>query len=155
MVHGGIEPSAAAAVLHHHQRFDGSGFPALVNNDGSVTRLDGTKIHVFGRIIFAADLYDHMANPGTGKRRSNLEVLGLLNTQYAHLLDPEVRKAMAAVAPPFPPGTKVRLEDGTIAVVTGVNPEDPYKPTVKRMMQDGKGVEQKAIAKAAVASVAA
>lgn len=29
MIRAGVECSAAAAVLHHHQRFDGTGFPAL------------------------------------------------------------------------------------------------------------------------------
>ncbi|HCT44936.1 MAG TPA: hypothetical protein DF699_06965, partial [Phycisphaerales bacterium] len=57
MVRGHVEPSAAAAVLHHHQRYDGSGFPVRKRN-GKVAGLDGSSIHIFARILIVADLYD-------------------------------------------------------------------------------------------------
>lgn len=131
MIRGGVESTASVAVLQHHQRFDGNGFPAGVGRDGTPIRFAGTKTHVFARLLCAADLFDRLATGAEG-RRPNVEVLHLIRTQYAAWLDPEVFAAFAQAIPPFPPGTKVELSDGTAAVIAGLNPEDPYRPPVRR-----------------------
>jgi HD-GYP domain-containing protein (c-di-GMP phosphodiesterase class II) len=142
MVHAGIEPSAATAVLNHHQHHDGSGYPTLYFTDGSALETSGNKIHVFARILQVADLFDRLANTG-GKivagqqfrqRRSNLEVLFDLRNKYVSWCDPEILQTLHAITPPFPPGSKVGLDDGTDAVVTEVDVLDPYRPTVQRML---------------------
>lgn len=147
MVRGGVEPSAAAAVLHHHQHWDGTGFPVTRYRDGTTSHPKENRIHIFARIIAVADLYDRLtiAPDGAG-RRSNLEVLHLMRTQYASWCDPTVLEKLQAITPPFPPGVMVRLSDDTNAVVVDLNPDDPYKPVVKRiygteMQLDDKRVE--------------
>ena len=53
--------SASAAVLHQHQHFDGSGFPQMSVRRGSIAeRVEGMRIHVFGRILLVADLYERL-----------------------------------------------------------------------------------------------
>lgn len=142
MIRGGVEASAAAAVLQHHQHFDGSGFPCVCATDGSATRLSGTKIHIFARIILAADLFDRLSHdPGEGGRLPNFKALHLLSSQYARWLDPEVLKALTQVVLPFPPGMRVSLNDGTAAVVTGINAQKPAQPIVRRVaMSNGAGM---------------
>ena len=49
---GGLDP-LVPAVLHHHERWDGSGYP-----DG----LAGTDIPLEARIVFLADAYDAMTS---------------------------------------------------------------------------------------------
>jgi HD-GYP domain-containing protein (c-di-GMP phosphodiesterase class II) len=146
MIRGGVESSAAVAVLQHHQHFDGTGFPELRTSQGSCGRLDGTRIHVFARILGAADLFDRLANDSRrSARRANIEVLHLMRTRYMPWLDSEVFAAFAAAVPPFVPGTKVGLSDGTRAVVIGLNADDPYYPPVRRVADDGQALEKERI----------
>jgi HD-GYP domain-containing protein (c-di-GMP phosphodiesterase class II) len=139
MVRQGIEPSAAATVLHHHQHFDGSGFPASVQRDGQRIIPAGDKIHIFARILGVADLYDRLAAPvGKAARRPNIEVLHRIRTEYAGWCDPTVLKMLQIVAPPFPPALKVKLSDGGGAIVIDVGLANPYQPIVKRIGNDMK-----------------
>ena len=151
MIRGGVESSAAAAVLHHHQRFDGTGFPAVPEpgcgtgraaSADAVAPLKGRNIHVFARILHAADLYANLARPaGATALRSNLEVLHLMRTGYGDALDPMIFRTLQAVSPPFLPGSKVVLDDRTTAAVMSVTPADPYAPVVRRFKPDGDGLE--------------
>ncbi len=136
MVRSGIEPSAAAAVMHHHQTFDGEGFPSLAHVEGGPRPLAGEKIHVFARIVGTANLFDRLRIAADGRRRPNIEVLHLLRTEYASRLDPQVAKILPSVIPPFPPGMKVKMTDGTMAVVTNFAVSDPYNPTIRRLAAD-------------------
>ena len=60
MIKGDLDPTAAAAVLNHHQKFDGSGFPRRVPLKGLPLPVKGSDIHVFARIITCADLFDRI-----------------------------------------------------------------------------------------------
>jgi HD-GYP domain-containing protein (c-di-GMP phosphodiesterase class II) len=137
MVRSGIEPSAAVAVLHHHQRYDGTGYPAVTHADRHHGPLEGDKIHIFARIIAAADLFDHLTPGANGRRRTNIEILHEIRTQHTARLDPEIARVLPAVIPPFPPGMKVKISDGTTAVVTNFAHNDPYQPTIRRLNDDG------------------
>lgn len=154
LIHDDVEATASAAVLHHHQHFDGSGFP---RNPGEPAGLAGEKIHVFARIVQAADLYDRLAaGLGSGRRRPGVEVFHVMRTRYASWLDPEILKTFAAVVPPFPPGAKVRLSDGTDAVVIAPNPADPYRPPVRRIEGEDRTLgEPVPLAKAGAPSIVA
>jgi HD-GYP domain-containing protein (c-di-GMP phosphodiesterase class II) len=133
LVGHGVEASAATAILHHHQRFDGSGDP-----HGDPTPRTGGKIHVFARILAAADLFDRLSNSADGtSRRTNVEVLQILRTTYAGWLDPLILQALPRVCPPFPPGSRVMLADGTDAVVAWFDSRDPYHPVVWHVAEDG------------------
>jgi hypothetical protein len=148
LIRGGVESTAASTVLHHHQHFDGSGFPVNHHeDDGTCTRQEGRSIHVFSRILMAADLYERLALPrGARNKRSNLEVYHDLRTRFASWLDPTVFKTLQAIAPPFLPGTTLVLSDRTQAVVVEVKPNgDPYAPIVKRLREDGMGLKDQEI----------
>jgi len=132
MIRDDVEATAAAAVLHHHQHFDGSGFPKRDMGGGVKMSQDGIRIHVFARILQAADLYDRLTIASDGKtRRSNIEILHLIRTQYSGRVDPQIASVLPTVVPPFPPGSRVTLSDERRAVVTAIDPEDPYRPTVR------------------------
>jgi hypothetical protein len=138
MVRGDVETTAAAAVLHHHQHFDGTGFPSRDVTGGQKVTPDGERIHVFARILLAADVYERLSvDEKTSRRRGNAEILHLMRTRYGTWIDPEIMAVLPKVVPPFPPGSKVKLSDGQQAIVTGVDPEDPYRPTVRPVQADG------------------
>jgi HD-GYP domain-containing protein (c-di-GMP phosphodiesterase class II) len=130
-----VEPTAASAVLQHHQHFDGSGFPSVAADGTNIKTLSERRIHIFARILLAADLYDRLAT-GHRRRKSNVEVLHLLRTKYAPWIDPMVLRGLCAVAPPFPPGCRLRLSDGTTAIVIRVDEIDPYSPVVRRVAEE-------------------
>jgi HD-GYP domain-containing protein (c-di-GMP phosphodiesterase class II) len=130
-----VEPTAASAVLQHHQHFDGTGFPSFATEGAETRTLSERRIHIFARIMLAADLYDRLAT-GHPRRRSNVEVLHALRTKYASWIDPIVLRGLIAVAPPFPPGCRLRLTDGTCAIVLRVDQGDPYLPIVRRVAEE-------------------
>ncbi|CAN5542794.1 HD-GYP domain-containing protein [soil metagenome] len=129
-----VEPTAASVVLQHHTHFDGSGFPSISADSADAKRLSERRIHIFARILCAADLYDRLAT-GHPRRKSNVEVLHLLRTKYAAWIDPVVLRGLSAVAPPFPPGCRLRLNDGTSAIVLRIDELDPYSPIVRRIVE--------------------
>jgi len=139
MLRGQVEPSAAAAVLHHHQRFDGSGFPRRTRLDGFEVGIEGSNIHIFARILLVADLYDRLVHPAYSigdseeERKSRPPVYAihtLFQEPYHSWLDPIVFQSLMTVCPAYAPSTIVRLSDGMKGVVTDWDPRDPCRPTV-------------------------
>jgi diguanylate cyclase (GGDEF)-like protein/putative nucleotidyltransferase with HDIG domain len=77
----GVDP-VAQWVLHHHERWDGSGYP-----DG----LAGEKIPLGARIIFVADAYDAMTSDRVYRRSlSRAEALAELERCAGSQFDPAV-----------------------------------------------------------------
>lgn len=127
MVHGRVAPSAATIVLNHHQRMDGSGY---AGRDAAV--LEGSRIHVFARIVAVAAAFDELQFPATGLQRPTVQVLrDLLSPELLPHFDEQVLLALLAVVPPFTPGSVVRLSDGQWAVPIKHNPERPCMPIVQ------------------------
>lgn len=135
-----LDPSAVAVVLHHHQHFDGSGFPPRTELSGLERPLEGNDIHVFARIAAAADLYARLRHPAhaPGATEKSLPsvpavraLAQMLRPAYRGRIDPVVLRALLMVAPPYPPGTLVTLNDTTRAVVVALNQAEPCRPCVE------------------------
>lgn len=135
-INGELDAPAAAAILHHHQHFDGSGFPARALGDGSIRGLVGEEIHIFARILTAADLFDRVRYPDQGG--SPLPAVKALHTlrqkPYVDWIDPVVFKALLAVVPAYAPGTVVKLSNGERGAVIDWDPADPCRPVVQQIL---------------------
>jgi HD-GYP domain-containing protein (c-di-GMP phosphodiesterase class II) len=147
MVKADVDATAAATVLHHHQRHDGSGFPRRVTLKGDLVPLKGSDIHVFARVVACADVFDRIrsgcamprgtaasasAPTGPGPLRTTVAALAaMLREPYTRWIDPIVLRALLAVVPAFAPGTIVDLSDGRRAVVVDWTPANPCAPTVQ------------------------
>jgi HD-GYP domain-containing protein (c-di-GMP phosphodiesterase class II) len=82
----GVDP-VADVVLHHHERWDGAGYP-----DG----LQGEQIPLGARIIFVADAFDAMTSDRVYRpRRSIDEALAELRRCTGTQFDPTIVAAFA------------------------------------------------------------
>ncbi len=110
-------------ILSHHERMDGSGYPAGLKED---------HIPLTGRILAVADVYDALTShrpyraPGLPSEASEY-IMGGVGTYF----DENVVSAFVKKVAPYPVGTCVRLSNGAIAVVTKNEESAPLRPTVR------------------------
>eukprot|EP00752_Nemacystus_decipiens_P014067 g12503.t1 len=127
-----IEPAAASVVLHHHQQFDGNGY---AGKDFPVQQGEG--IHIFARIASVADVFTRLRNPTNGPTMPQVWALAaMLSDKLRTRFDPNVLRALVQVVPPYPPGSRVTLSDGTEAVVIDYHINDPCNPVVQRLPEE-------------------
>jgi len=135
MVHDHLDPAAAAVVLHHHQRFDGTGFPSKATGDKTPPK--GSEIHIFARIAACADVFDRLrfASHAPGEQDvpplPTVRVLNMMRREpFTKYFDPVVLSALHHVVPPFAPGSVVSLSNGQLAAISDWSPQHPCRPTV-------------------------
>lgn len=77
-------------IRHHHERFDGKGFPDNLRAD---------QIPMPARIVAAADYFHHLVNPPTGMaRHSFMNALALMEKAQGERFEPVVVHALIDVA---------------------------------------------------------
>lgn len=136
-VHEHLEAAASAVVLHHHQRFDGSGFPRRTHLSGKEIPVAGSHIHIFARIAAVADVFDRLHHPAwlPGEPEvapvPTVRVLKQMQQPpFTQWFDPIILEALHEIVAPFSPGSIVTLNDGRNVAVTDWSPRDPCRPTV-------------------------
>jgi HD-GYP domain-containing protein (c-di-GMP phosphodiesterase class II) len=102
-------PVLLAAVLFHHERYDGSGYPY---------GLKGDKIPLFSRIITVADVYDALTSYRPYRRpESPGEAVEYIMGNAGMAFDYDIICAMLDKLELYPVGSVVRLSNGQRAVV--------------------------------------
>lgn len=118
-----LSHSIALGVLQHHERENGSGYPLGVT---------GEKIHIFGKIIAVADIYDAMTSNRVYKaRESALKVIEEMLSDSFHTLDPKIVRVFVNGLTDFYIGSTVILNNGDVGEIITINPSYPTKPLVK------------------------
>lgn len=135
-------------VLNHHQRFDGGGWPELSKFTAGRIQgtLSGRRIHIYARIVAAANVLDGLMRDAEGAKRPPVAALHeFASPRFDGWFDPIVRRAMVLRVPAFAIGTEVKLSDGRRAVVVSPTPDDPCRPVVRimagRALKEGEEAE--------------
>ncbi|MCB1965287.1 HD-GYP domain-containing protein [Accumulibacter sp.] len=120
---GSLSQPMLDAILHHHERFDGSGFP-----DGQ----SGSAISLAARMVAIANRFDNLVNPVDHRRAmSPSEALSTMWTREKKAFDGTLLQLFVRAMGVYPPGSIVQLSDGRIGAVVGSAPADkPLSPKV-------------------------
>jgi putative nucleotidyltransferase with HDIG domain len=118
-----IDPMIAVAVLTHHEKEDGSGYPF---------GLTGDKIGLCAKIIAVSDIFDAMtANRVYKYKDTPFKVFELMQHGSFGVLNPQVLAAFLENITHYYIGAKVRLNTGEIGEVVFMNRLDFSKPVIK------------------------
>jgi HD-GYP domain-containing protein (c-di-GMP phosphodiesterase class II) len=119
---GGFSAAVLDAVLHHHERMDGSGYPDA---------LPGPKIAPLARMAAICDVYDAVTSrrpyrapwdPGEAMRHM---------AQAKGQFDPQIFQHFVKAVGIYPVGSLVRLQSDRLAVIVAQGAESLLKPRVR------------------------
>lgn len=119
---GRLEPLEIKEI-QHHERYDGKGYP-----DGAA----GKDIHLFGRIISIADVYDELtANRPFRESMNASEAIRHIIKNQNILFDGHLTNIFIKKVAPYPVGTYVRLNSGHSGIVFKNSSNHFDRPIVK------------------------
>ncbi|MGM0420324.1 MAG: HD-GYP domain-containing protein [Bacillota bacterium] len=112
----------ALAVLTHHERWDGSGYPF---------GLKGEKIPLYGRILAIIDTFDAItANRIYKPGESPFHAIKVFTQEESLSYDYELKKVFLDKIPDYFVKENVLLNDGRSAEIIFINPRHPDRPIV-------------------------
>ena len=117
-----VPPQALEVALHHHERFDGSGYP-----HGLVGEASG----LFARMGAVCDVYDAITSNRPYKAGWDpAESIAKMASWKGHF-DPAIFSAFVQSLGIYPTGSLVRLDSGLLAVVVEQVPGAMVSPKVR------------------------
>ena len=118
----GASAEVIDVCLHHHEKFDGSGYPH---------GLAGTQISLLSRIAAVCDVYDAVSSTRPYKTAwSPAEAIRRMAEWKGHF-DPRVFQAFVKTLGIYPIGSLVRLSNEQLAVVVEQHPDSLLTPRVR------------------------
>jgi len=111
------------AVLMHHERLDGSGYPYGISGD---------SIRLYAKIVSVADVYDAMTRDRVYKKKATpFEVFQMFLTTGIVTFDISVLKTFLNNLPAYFIGTTVELNNGEVGEIVYIPPQDIVSPVVR------------------------
>ncbi|TRZ36474.1 HD-GYP domain-containing protein [Niallia circulans] len=121
--HSLLKKETRLAILQHHERLDGSGYP-LGNADN--------KIHPYAKIIAVSDTFHAMTSQRLYRsKQSPFKVLEKLQQDYFGKFDHVVLQALSNSIIQYTIGSTIRLSNGHRAEVVFVEGRSATRPLVK------------------------
>lgn len=126
-----LPSSVLYAILQHHEREDGSGYPLQV---------PGEKIHPFAKVVAVADIYDAMTSDTVYRKRFHpfKAVESLLEDMY-NKLDPNICTVFLNNVRDYFIGNVIELSDGREAEVVYLGKFISARPVVRA--EDGEFID--------------
>ncbi len=126
----GINEDIINIALTHHERFDGSGYPAAIQ---------GTRIPVYGRMAAIIDCYDAMtSNRPFSAARSPYEALQNIYNWRGSAFQPELVEQFLQCIGVYPTGSLVEMSNGEVAIVLEQNLTQRMRPKIMLILNEEK-----------------
>jgi len=110
-------------VLHHHESFDGSGYP---------DKQSGSQINRFASIVSIADFYDALTTERVYKKVIHpAEAIQIIYSLSGKKFDPRVVNHFIKTIGIYPIGSLVELSDERIGMVVAFSRDNLLKPVVQ------------------------
>lgn len=121
--HPGVTDDVLEGVLHHHERYDGKGYPK---------QLKAGEKDPFSRILTITDIFDALTSDRVYKKaytpHDSLKAMFAWRNESFH---PGLLEKFVECFGVYPPGSFVRLTDQTCGLVVEPRPATPARPLVK------------------------
>ena len=118
--HGNLPKEVIDIIGQHREHEDGTGYPDNLKSD---------QISKLSKIVAITTAYDDHCNcPRNKKSLTPYEAMSLMYSQTK--FDENILSIFINRLGVYPPGTLVKLSDGSLAGVTGVNHDDLLNPQV-------------------------
>lgn len=118
-----LREAVKIAVLQHHERIDGTGYPLKVKSH---------MIHKYARIIAVADVFHAMSSSRAHQSKiSPFKVLETMSEDSFGKFDIEIIQFLIDTVANYSIGSIVKLNDGTVGSVMYVDSKTPLRPVVK------------------------
>ena len=117
MFQGAIE-----TALTHHEHVDGKGYPRGISSD---------SLSLFSNIVSIADIYDAITSDKVYKKAStHLEAIKVLFELSDNQLNSQLVSKFIESLSVYPPGSFVKMSNGSIAMVLEVNTKLKLRPKI-------------------------
>jgi len=120
---GGIAEDILLGVLHHHERYDGQGYPRQLKAD---------EKDRFARILSIVDVFDALSSDRVYRKATtphdSIKAMFAWRNESFH---PGLLEQFVRCFGVYPAGSFVRLTDQTCGVVLEARPDWPSRPLVK------------------------
>jgi len=118
-----FDPEISEAVLQHHERWDGRGFPA---------GLKGGGITLAARILAISDtFYSLVSGNAKYKALKPDSAIEAIMAESGSLFDPVLVRLFCRSVPIYPTGVSVRLNTGEIGIVVDANIGTVGRPVIR------------------------
>ncbi|MFZ6711579.1 HD-GYP domain-containing protein [Undibacterium sp. TC9W] len=109
-------------IAQHHEMADGSGYPQ---------QLKAERISPLASIVAITNTYDNLCNkPNPADSLSPYEAMSYMFANQRKQFDAAALNLFIRCMGVYPPGTIVKLSDGTLGMVVAVNSSKPLRPSV-------------------------
>jgi len=109
-------------IGEHHETLDGKGYPK---------GLKGDEIEIKTRIVSIVNTYDNLCNPPIlEKAMTPYQALAFMYKKLGEKLDRRLMELFIRLLGVYPPGTIVKLSNGSIGIVVSKSSIIPHRPSV-------------------------
>lgn len=118
-----LKEDVRKAVLQHHERIDGSGYPSGIKNE---------HLHPYAKIVSVADVFHAMTSERSYRsKQSPYKVLESIIQDDFGKFDLRVVQALTKAMTNFSTGTRVKLSNNQIGEIVFIEQKYPTRPMVK------------------------